>query len=261
MAPIQTLTEHKSTKDVFAHIHPISALALGNSELPEDLSLEPMDTLTLWRAMTASGEVGPKLTPSTYFSDTPSVAIRDVIEYEKELKTLLVSWMETPGAADDPASPYRKVVAQLEGPLRLALAESESEIEDGGDETFFKLFLPLLADLNSQGQLPAILFNYDRNACERIAERILHDLEDAESRWRMKSPEWKRRVAKAKEDEKLAKIKAKAQESAGRNKKDEEGDSRAEEESANTFDPDAPSEEFSFVGKVLSSSTRPSLLI
>lgn len=68
--------------------------------------------------------------------------------------------------------------------------------------------------------------------------------------WRLKSPEYKKKVAKAKEDEKLARAKAKANESAARNKKDEDDARGGDEESANTFDPEAPSEEFSFVGKV-----------
>ena len=98
------------------------------------------------------------------------------------------------------------------------------------------------------------MFNFDRSQCEKIAERILNDLEEAESRWRMKSPEYKLRVARAKEDEKASRLKAKAQESANRNKKDEDEARGGDESSMNTFDPDDPSEEFSFVGKVSLSS-------
>ncbi|KAL8287587.1 hypothetical protein RQP46_003445 [Phenoliferia psychrophenolica] len=251
---IGTLQDRKPQPDVFAHVHPIASLGLGIATLPDDLALEPRDTLSLWQAMVATGaDVDPSLNPTTYFAKTPSVAIRDVIVYEKELKQVLVSWMNAPGAQDE-GSPFKKVVTALETPLRLALEGPQQALEEGTQDDFLSVFLPLLADLNAQGSLPAILFNFDRSQCEKIAERILTDLEEAESRWRMKSPEYKLRVAKAKEDEKASRLKAKAQESANRNKKDEDDARGGDESSMNTFDPDDPSEEFSFVGKFQTSS-------
>lgn len=247
---IGTLNEHRAKPEVFAHVHPIAALGLGDvAALPSDLALEPRDTLSLWRAMSAAGEVDPSLTPTTYFASTTSVAIKDVIKYEKDIKAVLLEWMQAPNARE-PDSPYQKTVKALEGPLRAALEEPEQAIAEGGGDAFHSLFVPLLADLNSQGSLPAILFNFDRIACEEIGRRILDDLEEAEGHWRTQSPDYKRKVAKAKEDEKQARAKAKATESANRNKKDEDEARGGDEESANTFDPDAPSEEFSFVGKV-----------
>lgn len=93
--------------------------------------------------------------------------------------------------------------------------------------------------------------------CEQICKRVLEDLEEAENRWRMKSPEYKRRVAKAKEDEKLARSKAKAQESANRNKKDDDEGRGGDDEGSNSFNPDDPSDEFSFVGKVCALAPNP----
>lgn len=111
----------------------------------------------------SGGEVDPRLTPATYFADTPSVAVKDVIKYEKELKDLLLAWMEAPGSREE-NSPYQKVVKDLERPLRQALEGPEVAIAEGGEDGFYSLFLPLLADLNAQGSLPAIIFNFDRNA-------------------------------------------------------------------------------------------------
>lgn len=248
---IGPLNEHKvNASQVFPYVHPIAALGLGESELPSDLALEPRDCLSLWKAMSKSGaSIDPSLTPSNYFVKTSNIAIKDVIRYEKDLKKVLVEMMEAKNSKDVD-SPFQKVIKSLVEPLEKALVEPQQAIAEGGGHAFFSVYTPLLADLNSQGNLPAILFNFDRIACENICKVVLKDLEAAEENWRLKSPEYKKKVAKAKEDEKLARAKAKANESAARNKKDEDDARGGDEESANTFDPEAPSEEFSFVGKV-----------
>lgn len=75
---IGTLQERKPKPGVFAHVHPVASLGLGVATLPNDLALEPSDTLSLWQAMVDSGaEVDPALNPATYFAKTPSIAIRD----------------------------------------------------------------------------------------------------------------------------------------------------------------------------------------
>lgn len=84
-----------------------------------------------------------------------------------------------------------------------------------------------------------------------IGKRILADLEAGEDRWRKNSPEWKRRVAKAEIDEKLAKNRAKAMERSQK-KEDEDGRVIEQDDGLSAFDPDAPSEEFSFCGKGIS---------
>ncbi|KDE02846.1 hypothetical protein MVLG_06636 [Microbotryum lychnidis-dioicae p1A1 Lamole] len=251
---ISPLNDHKVKADTFVPIHPIAALALGNPNLPEDLALEPRDTLSLWQAMTKVAQLDPGLEPNKFFAKTPSIAIRDVISYEKELKKVLVSWREAPDS-NDPDSPFQKLIFAIESPLRAATDEAEQEIaEHEEDEDFLpSLFLPMLADLNAQGSLPAIIFSFSRDTVERIGRKILEDLEAAETKWRQSSPTYKLRVAKAKEDEKMAAKKAKAVEAASRNKKDEDNEREAADtESQNQFDPDAPSEEFSFVGKGIS---------
>lgn len=101
-----------------------------------------------------------------------------------------------------------------------------------------------------------LIDSFDRKACEKICRRILADLESGEELWRSKSPAYKARVAKAAEDERLAKTRAKANENASRQKKDEDNDGMAardgDMDSSNPFNPDDPSEEFSFVGKGIS---------
>lgn len=156
------LNEHKSKPGVFVPVHPIAALALGEPYLPEDLALEPRDCLYLWNAMTqATTEVDPSLAPNVFFAKTPAIAIRDVIRYEAELKKIMVEWRSRDDY-DQPDSPFQKVVQALESPLRKALEGPEQAIEQGTDDDFYGMFLPLLADLNVQGNLPAIMFNFSR---------------------------------------------------------------------------------------------------
>lgn len=82
----------------------------------------------------------------------------------------------------------------------------------------------------------------------------MSDLETGEAAWRAKSPAYKAKVAKALEEEKLAKTRAKAAEAAARQKKDEDNDGGREEKDDGPipFDPEAPSDEFSFVGRGIS---------
>ncbi|GAA5999548.1 uncharacterized protein JCM10292_004219 [Rhodotorula paludigena] len=247
------LDEYRSQPNIFSPVHPIASLGLGDPELPEDLALEPRDCLALWRAMsTVDKELDPSLKPRKFFAPTPTIAIKHVIEYEKQLKKILLEWRNEPDYAN-PQSRFSRTVQFLERPLRDALGISEKLIENASEDDFNSLFTPLLADLNAQNQLPAILFNFSRDHCESLAKRISRDLERAESKWRMSSATFRDRLARAKAAEKAAAKKAKAAESSTVNRKQEEEAARmGVVEEVSTFDPEAPSEEFSFVGKGIS---------
>ena len=207
----------------------------------------------------------PSLVPATYFAKTPALKIADVLPYEAALKDVLLKWMEEERG---PGTPFFKVVDALESPLRAAVESSDQAIVTGGTDFFYSLFTPMLADLHAKNLLPAIIFkcvprlsarkrllmlccSFDRGECELIGKRILADLEAGEDRWRKNSPEWKRRVAKAEIDEKLAKNRAKAMERSQK-KEDEDGRVVEQDDGLSAFDPDAPSEEFSFCGKGIS---------
>ncbi|GAA5898544.1 hypothetical protein JCM6882_007811 [Rhodosporidiobolus microsporus] len=250
---IGPLDEYRAKPDIFHPVHPVAALGLGDPEMPEDLSLEPRDCLVLWRAMSAVDKATLKeLKPTKYFAPTPTIAIKHVIQYEKELKKILLEWRDEPDYAN-PTSRFSRTVEYLEKPLRESLGVSEELIENATEDEFNSLFAPLLADLNAQNQLPAILFNFSRDHCESLAKRISKDLEAAESRWRSNSATFKDRVARAKAAEKAAAKKAKAVETSTVNRKQEEEAARmGVVEEVQTFDPEAPSEEFTFVGKGIS---------
>lgn len=157
--PVKPLTDHKETPGVFAHVHPIAALALGDATLPSDLALEPVDCLSLFKAMNEADpeHMDASLVPSTYFADTPSIKIADVLPYEQKLKNVLVEWMKESRV---PGSAFYKTVDALESPLRNALKGPEEAIANGGDELFYSLFTPMLADLQPKGLLPCIIFKY-----------------------------------------------------------------------------------------------------
>ncbi|GAA5825082.1 hypothetical protein JCM11251_006092 [Rhodosporidiobolus azoricus] len=250
---IGPLDEYRAKPDIFHPVHPVAALGLGDPEMPEDLSLEPRDCLVLWRAMSAVDKPTLKeLKPTKYFAPTPTIAIKHVIEYEKQLKKILLEWRNEPDYAD-PTSRFSRTVEYLEKPLRESLGISEELIENASEDEFNSLFAPLLADLNAQNQLPAILFNFSRDHCESLAKRISKDLEAAESKWRSNSTTFKERLARAKQAEKAAAKKAKAVETSTVNRKQEEEAARmGVVEEIQTFDPEAPSEEFTFVGKGIS---------
>ncbi|GAA6015723.1 hypothetical protein JCM10207_008775 [Rhodosporidiobolus poonsookiae] len=250
---IGPLDEYRPKPGILQSVHPVAALGLGDPEMPEDLSFEPRDCLVLHRAMSAVDKARLKsLRPDKYFADTPIIAIKHCIEYEKELKTILLEWRNEPNYADRD-SKFSRTVEFLEKPLRDALGVSEKVIENATEDEFNSLFTPLLADLNAQNQLPAILFNFSRDHCESLAKRISKDLEGAEDRWRRNSTTFKERVARAKAAEKAAAKKAKAAETSTVNRKQEEEAARmGVTEEVSTFDPEAPSEEFTFVGKGIS---------
>ncbi|KAF8325454.1 uncharacterized protein EI90DRAFT_3128818 [Cantharellus anzutake] len=256
------LSEHGQDSSALVHVHPIAALALGDPNLPDDLALEPRDCLSLWQAMCWTGEpLNPNLTPSTFFASTPSIAIRDVIKYEAELKDVLILWSNR---ADyrAPTSPYQKVIKYLQQPLAQAATETqmqesmgamlpelaEPDTRDSPPCIITQCMLSVLAELNAKDALPCIVFNFDRHKCERIACHVVFLLEKAEQEWRKTSPAWKNKITKWKEQQQIAALKLKNR--AHTSRKEQENDARDEDSSIHGyFDPNEPSEQFSFVGK------------
>ncbi|KAH0541683.1 hypothetical protein FGG08_003846 [Glutinoglossum americanum] len=246
----------------FQFFHPVASLINKSRGIPADLALEPRDCLILWRAMakhqTTEYPVPPSLDPKV--SCPPTIAKVDIIAWEKELKKLLSSWML------DSNSPFDKVLHDLLTPLETGGEEPPSstnaeatKIIDSDD--LCTTSLPLITNLHERGALPAILFNYDRSQCESIAQSILGDLERAEASWKKTSPRWKSllegyekwKSARRKEPSRAAaKSKKKSNKDADVDgervsKVDMERESGERERSQyETFDPEAPYEEFSF---------------
>ncbi|KAL9635425.1 MAG: hypothetical protein Q9204_002631 [Flavoplaca sp. TL-2023a] len=247
-----------------AFVHPVASLVNKSRGIPQDLSLEARDCLTLWQSMcrhqTKAFPVDQSLDPK----HLPRVLRKaDVIEWEKQLKTLLKSWMLRE------ESPFDKVIEDLGKPMNDTKAPAyylsrpeESTVKteaikmDADD--LYCTTLPLLCKLQERDALPAILFNYDRGKCERICKTIMKQLEDAEKNMKESSPAWKSKIRgyeqylanKGKHNPKkmaAPKKKGKVNDDEGTSKADKMQDAASEEANpyAN-FNPDAPVEGFHF---------------
>ncbi|KAI4250190.1 MAG: hypothetical protein L6R40_000362 [Gallowayella cf. fulva] len=247
-----------------AFIHPVASLVNKSRGIPQDLSLEARDCLTLWKCMcrhqTADFPVDKGLDPARL----PQVIRKaHIIEWEKQLKALLKSWML------QESSPFEKVVEDLGKPMKGVKAPvqymsrpeessvtTEAMTVDADD--LYQTTLPLLCKLQERDALPAILFNYDRNRCVGICRTIMKQLKDAENAMKESSPAWKSKIRgyeqylanKSKQNPKkmaAPKKKGKANDDEGTSKADKMQDAASEEANpyAN-FNPDAPVEGFHF---------------
>ena len=187
--------------DGLAFIHPVASLVNKSRGMPNDLSLEARDCLSLWQAMTRRQTkdfpVPSKLDPAITLPEVIRKA--NIIEWEQNLKDLLKTWM------NDDASPFDNVVDDLSQSMNGAgqnIQSSKRQATEGGAEDYVTVdpdnlddtTLPLLCKLNERDALPAIFFNYDRNKCEGICHSILGQLVAAEEKWKKESTVWKNKL-------------------------------------------------------------------
>ncbi|KAK0440417.1 uncharacterized protein EV420DRAFT_1315927 [Desarmillaria tabescens] len=244
LRPFQGHESYKPTSRM-RFLHPLSTLAFGPRDLPEDLSLEPSDTLSLYGAMSQHEDLSIKLVrldPIRFFSSVKGLLKqKDILQYETDLKITLV---------DLPLSSRTEVIYDL----------ADKDIPQGPDDkepsrqSFERGLLPLVADLHARGQLPAILFNFDRADCEDVAELLLKELMESELAWKSSSPEWQRKCQQWQKWKDSSKARIREDNRAKKSKRKPDPDviehSAATEAPAweSTFDPDAPLDNFSFAG-------------
>ncbi|KAG2012979.1 DEAD/DEAH box helicase [Coprinopsis cinerea AmutBmut pab1-1] len=244
-------------------LHPIGTLSFGKNTIPDDLALEARDTLTLYEALSSIvldlsddaliAEIR-SLDPKRFFkSKNHFLRQKDVLEYEARLKAVLTELTKDMDY-DGLNNPLLTVVERVQDKDLLAIGQEKLNAHPDRD-AFESNLLHMLADLHVRGDLPAILFNFDRSQCEVIAQEICSGLEKAEEEWKAKSPRWKQKVAQweawklaAKEREKVTDKMNKQKKRGGRN----EDDDPSLEQEANisweqSFDPNAPLQPFSFV--------------
>lgn len=237
-------------------LHPVASLQHRSRGLPHDLALEPRDCLILWKAMcklqTDDYKVPDNLDPAKALPLCIKKA--DIFKWEKKLKTLLLQWMY------DDKSPFEKLVQDL-SPSTITpapIAEGESLIDQADLK---QTTLPLLYQLHQRGALPAILFNYDRTACEDIGISLLTQLKSAEDKFK-ESKEWKRKIEKWTEwkelkDKKAAKKAPKVSKKKGNVDEEDKGskadqardEAGVEVSSLDLFDPEEPQDDYSFADK------------
>lgn len=256
----------------FAFVHPVASLVNKSKGMPEDLSFESRDCLSLWKTMlrhqTKDFPVDASLSPS---ENGLSAVIRkaDILKWEKKLKELLQDWMRHNN------SPFDKVIEDLSKSMndvsrpinqissRYAI-DSKSEKPHGVNSgSLLSTTLPLLCNLHERDALPAILFCYDRSLCEDICQSVLKQLTSAEAKWKSKSAAWKRKLgdwnqwkleqtklAGKKPAKILPKKKGQEREDDGLSNSDRVQDAASNEASPfASFDPEAPVDGFHFAVK------------
>ncbi|USW51870.1 Putative helicase, P-loop containing nucleoside triphosphate hydrolase [Septoria linicola] len=248
----------------FNFVHPVAGLVDKSRGIPKDLSLEPRDCFTLWNAMiklqTDKHPVPAKLDPSKAL---PEVSRKiDVLNWEKDLKSLLSDWLE------DPQSPYDELIKELEQGFRSGQGEDLYTTDPEQSEPTSKIVeelpktstLALLCRLHEQDAVPAIFFNYDRHDCERICKEVVSQLQSAEEKQVKSGAKWEKTLERFEEYKKL-KAKNNARNAKATSKKTKlqgEGDEKGskndlEREGTDdgvskweSFDPEAPSENYHF---------------
>ena len=247
-------------------IHPVASLVNKSRGIPDDLSFEARDCLSLWHAMirfqTPKFPVDSALSPPRPLGNIFRKA--DVIEWEASLKSLLKTWMR------DDASPFDDVVKYFGESMHNDVHPEDQvssytpadphlpEAVEVNKEDLLDTTLPLICRLHERNSLPALFFNYDRSQCEEICQALITQLEAAEARWKAESPIWKKKLAGWEqwqlEQTKIAQRKPPKSVSKSRRNEDEEDlgskADRAKDAAGNdvspfaSFDPEAPLDGF-----------------
>lgn len=243
-------------------MHPVLSLVDRSRGIPTDFSLEPRDCWSLWKAMhalqTDQYPVDSSLDPSTLFSDTV-IKKKHVIEWQEPLKNLLETWMK------DPKSPFEELLRHLSqgkpspasGPTQVPVKTPPRtrDAPSHQDNELLSTTLPLICSLHAQRALPALFFNYDRGACEDLAQQLLAQLREAEAKWKSENQAWKSKVERwtswKRNQENGAKKVVKATKKKGEDAQMSRSDQMRESASMESsplelFDPERPVERFSF---------------
>ncbi|XP_072023516.1 probable ATP-dependent RNA helicase DDX60 [Amphiura filiformis] len=181
----------------FIPVHPVAMLNLTKVKaqgLPSDLTLSPRETLVLYDAMEAAYPACQQikeLEPDVYFQDIPILQKQDARNYERDLKTELMRWIEE----EDTADKVETIIGNLKAKLLQHVSDAKKTRGSlWSDRAATRDYAKLIRQLNEQNKLPALAFSQNRNLCERLAERIASSLEDAEERMRARfeaRPLWK----------------------------------------------------------------------
>ncbi|KAH6899942.1 hypothetical protein B0T10DRAFT_570328 [Thelonectria olida] len=252
--PVPGLDEGNAISPNFKFVHPVRALEDRNREALDDVNLEARDCLSLWEKMK---QVLPprfqtdlaKLDPTRWLPEMVSKS--DVVEWEKILKVVLRKAMETSG-------PSLKAVQASLDPRQFD-DETIQTKATGIRKRFNHVdnLFPLVCELHSQDALPALVFNYDRQECERAVNAIRERLEVREQEWKDSSAKWSKKLSdfslwqKGKGSVRQAEPQVRSKDKSGDDAKTSRLEMYQEAASAEislweSFDPAAPLPQFSF---------------
>ncbi|KAI0703425.1 hypothetical protein BC835DRAFT_1024109 [Cytidiella melzeri] len=234
-------------------LHPVSMLSFGPRNLPPDFSLEAADCLSLYQAFanmssTLDFDVEALAPVNTLPADV-LLKQKDVLAYESLLKARLEPIVASSDTQDS-SSLLNQIVRYVQDPVLAAIPPAE-QIRPASASAVLSRLLDLIADLHKGGDLPAILFHFDRTGCEIAAHFLLDALEDAEANWRKASPEWARTMLQWETWKSQAKQRQAQEDKIRKGPKDpDDEDPRKTAEPAwqESFNPDEPTEQFSFLG-------------
>ncbi|KAJ7083417.1 hypothetical protein B0H15DRAFT_425762 [Mycena belliarum] len=240
------LLAHEDTKRS-RFLHPISLLSFGTRSMPQDLALEASDALNLYRALRKHAPGSEVLDPQIFFNSDPGPTLlvqKDIIRYECALKKQLSSLLK----ADKGRGEVSMTIIRDLQDAQIGSATNLNTLPSR--DCFSKNLIVLLSDLHVKGELPAILFNFDRTECEILVREVLSALENAENDWRQESRPWKAKVKQWEDWHKRAKERERLSARAAKQRKQDDAPAREEQAHSweSSFDPDDPSPEFSFAG-------------
>ncbi|KAI1263662.1 P-loop containing nucleoside triphosphate hydrolase protein [Xylariaceae sp. FL1019] len=239
----------------FAFVHPFGATFGRNANSLEGVSLEPCDCLDLWRSLVKhqndKHHVEEALRPASFISMPGTKS--DVLSWASALKKQVERWIP------DPTSPIDVMRQEFRAQCYDRISNTRQEDSLSPDDskqsgvTYKDSTFAMILDLRSSGGLPAIIFNYDRQACERTARALLAILISAETEYKANSSDWKKKLTDFEDWQRLQSLsktkvpkKSKTQDDDG-NKMDRLRDVASQESSHwEKFDPEEALPEFSF---------------
>ena len=240
----------------FELLHPYAALSVATGNFPPDLALDAFDCWNLFSVMEMVARTSDrkeiileidKLHPKVFFNGTPCIRSADIIRYEAALRETIERWIATPSYKNIMASVTSALSGAIEKQVKV-METSYAEKSPYARDEYQQSLLPLLDRLNSADALPAIVFHYDRNGIECLAQELLASLESAERRWKNTSSAWQMKLdawqkwqgsskLRRKEEDKRMKLRGKGREEEIRENEGSWLDS---------FDPGKPFPQFSF---------------
>ncbi|RAK96957.1 putative DEAD/DEAH box helicase [Aspergillus ibericus CBS 121593] len=244
-------------------IHPVTSLINRSKGIPDDLTLEPRDCWTLWKAMdkykTEKYPLDPELDPSIALPTIISKA--SILKWEAQLKVVLKYWMNNPDSPFDAV--LRELSPENQSGNRTNVQVSSGVLGEPGTprvinkNSLLDTTLPLICSLHDQDALPALFFNYDRSWCEKLCQHVLNELLESEAHWKASSSAWAQKIAewetwkKAEAKRAKQKLPTKQAKKGESMSKDEQMREKATEESSwhASFDPDEPDPRFSLADR------------
>jgi len=192
---IQKFRNDHTWKSSCIDIHPAAAVAMSNGldhfsdGFPPNLSFSPKDSLRLYDCCVKEADRKGKVlletlrnvNPEKFFDDLV-ITKRQARDWENELKRIVWSWVEM---GEEYAASAKKVLDDLASKPRARIQQmEEAHFARNEDPYSFEFVLDnitnLLIDLEEQDRLPVLVFCLDRAQCEKLLERVVHDLEAAE---------------------------------------------------------------------------------